>query len=541
LSVVAVHNLLIECKLPVEKILSFELTAAKDSHVRMQTTILTRDYMRRYITEANRGDTITVWIINEEGAKIHSLFAGQIDSLHMDYDGDFERIAISAVSSSILLDIEKKSRSFQDTSLNYFDVIYKITDDTKGADARLHVPDKLLAKPVIQYEETDWQFIKRLASHLRTSIVPDYAQALPRVHIGLKKGADIGAMDSDNYKTCFDPRYFTDGKLLNLSKSSFIYYDVESYELYNADEGLFRIGDRAAFLGQILKICEIRYALVKGYIRGVYRLASPAYYMVRQHYNDHLQGLALQGVVLETTHELIRVHLDIDEQQDPKTAYDYTWRPETGNLMYCMPEPGTRVSLYMQNTDEFSAICKNCDRTNGDKFPEAQRPEDRYLTTAYNKRMYWKPTEAGFISLDVNTYLKIDDAIGTIIDSSKHLLLQADEELTIDGKKVHLSAPKEVTIMRRKLEAPSVINICNNFDIIGNIGGFFTTKPPGNPKSQDSPFGEIVDFDISGITDMILGAVPAGSAAKSTTMSAPLSAALQGAFVAHLPNIGRKG
>ena len=530
MSIAAIYNLQIECKLRIDQILSFEVTAVKDCHACMQTTVFINDSMRKQIIDSFNGDTISAWITDENGNKTRCLFAGQIDGLHMEYEGDLEKVTISAVSSSILLDAEKKSRSFQDISNSYFGIISKVLDDTNGAHALLHTQDMLPGKPVIQYEETDWQFLKRMASHLKTSVTPDFRQAAPRVHVGLRNGVDIGPIECIKYKTGFDPRYYTDGKLLNMRKPSFIYYDVDAYALYN-------IGDIVTFLGQKLRICGLRYSLKKGIIYCIYRLSTPAYFKIKQHYNDNLRALSLQGIVLKTNHELLRIHLDIDDHQDPETAYDYTWRPETGNLMYSMPETGTRVSLYIQNADEFSAICKHCDRTNGAQFSEAQNPEDRYLTTAHGKRVFWKQSEAGFISLPVNTYVKIDDTIGAVIDSSGRLLMQADEEFTVDGKRVVFNAPKEVTVVRRKMEAPTVLNTCYNMDIIGNIGGFSTTKPPVKPNNPTSVFGEIEEFDMGEIADTIIAAIPAGNKSEST----PISTALQGTFIAHMPEERRRG
>ena len=236
---------------------------------------------------------------------------------------------------------------------------------------------------------------------------------------------------------------------------------MHSYSLYG-------VGDSVKLLGQPLQVCELKYTLRHDIIYCVYRLAAPDYFKIRQRYNESMRGLSLHGTVLKTDRELLRLHLDIDQSQDTETAYDYTWRPETGNLMYLMPEVGTRASLYMQDEDEFGAISKNCDRTNGEQFPEAQNPDDRYLTTAHGKRMFWMPSEAGFTSLSVGSSVKLDDAVGAIIKNAGTLLLQADGDVTVAGSSVNLSAPKEVTVVRRKVGAPTVLNASYNFDIVGN-------------------------------------------------------------------------
>ena len=39
--------------------------------------------------------------------------------------------------------------------------------------------------------------------------------------------------------------------------------------------------------------------------------------------------------------------------------------PATGNLMYCMPQKGTKTALYIGNGDEAQGIATGCIRTNG--------------------------------------------------------------------------------------------------------------------------------------------------------------------------------
>jgi len=517
---IAAHNLHINCKISIEQILSFEMSVEKDTHAAMQARVLSGGNMSEEIIEEFCGTTIEAEITDDNGVTTR-IFAGHIDNLKIDYEGELEIVTISALSSTILLDIKKKSRSFQDTSREYFYVIHRVLDDTEDANSIIQVQDKLIKKPVIQYEETDWQFIKRLASHLGTSVIPDIREASPRVTIGLRDGEDIGEIEWIKYKTVFDARYYTDAAALDMPKQYFVYYDLESYSMYS-------IGDIARFLGQSMSICALKYTLRHDTLHCEYRLAHPDYFKVRQQYNESMRGLSLPGTVLKTDGEFLRVHLDIDAAQDADTAYDYTWRPETGNLMYLVPEIGTKATLYIQNEDEFSAICKNSDRTNGAQMPEAQKPEDRYLTTAHSKRMYIKPEEAGFISINANSSLKIDDAIGTIINSSGSLLIQADNDVKVNGSNVLLRAPKEVTVVRRNTVNPTVLNTCHNFDIVGNIGGFFTTKPPGELISIDSQLNPIENSGIEEFSNMIVAAVPSDLPSKST----PLSGAIQGKTLA---------
>ena len=97
----------------------------------------------------------------------------------------------------------------------------------------------------------------------------------------------------------------------------------------------------------------------------------------------------------EVKNETIKIHLDIDKEQEEKTAYFYDWVPSTGNLFYCMPKVGTKVSLYICNRDEQSAKAINCVRTNGENCSELQNYNNRYFTSEHNKRIYLLPDEMG--------------------------------------------------------------------------------------------------------------------------------------------------
>ena len=64
--------------------------------------------------------------------------------------------------------------------------------------------------------------------------------------------------------------------------------------------------------------------------------------------------MTLLGEVEKTDKEEVKVNLRIDKGK--KGLYPYPFRPETGNMLYNMPQKGTTVSLYMTNHDERQAM-----------------------------------------------------------------------------------------------------------------------------------------------------------------------------------------
>ena len=188
---------------------------------------------------------------------------------------------------------------------------------------------------------------------------------------------------------------------------------------------------------------------------------------------DTLQKAVLTGRVLETKQELVRLHLDMDREQDASKAYWFPWRPITGNLLYCMPEKGTKAGLYITGGEERTAEVVYSIRENGEECSELADANDRYLTTDHEKRMYLKPSEMGLANLaGNNAEVGIEDGKQLKVKTVNRISIQAKGQVELKGKKVTVMTPKEVTLVRKDILSPTVVNMCNAFDSIGKTGNF---------------------------------------------------------------------
>ncbi len=57
-------------------------------------------------------------------------------------------------------------------------------------------------------------------------------------------------------------------------------------------------------------------------------------------------GASIEGKVLAVKEELVKLHLDIDENQSEEEAFWFRYAPPTTNIMYAMPSIGESVRLY---------------------------------------------------------------------------------------------------------------------------------------------------------------------------------------------------
>lgn len=505
-SAISYEKIQIHCSIDLQQLLTFELHVTRNTHACIELKAIISEEMHPVIFANWLGEQIMVTLLDEAGAtQTTPLFCGFISNVELGYDGGYGTISISALSASWMLDLQKKFRSFQTPGFTFAGLLEKTAADTDGAGFMVSAEDSAIEKPIIQYDETDWGFAMRMASHMHTSLLPDVTSFAPRVFVGLPGERMVGELISPDYAFGVDERYFNFGHVeLGYTKKQMSYYDVVVYHE-------FQLGDAVVFKGTRFIICEKHAKLEKGLLLFTYRLATKEYLGSKVLYNPQIQGASLCGTVLATTEEHLQVHLDIDAAQPPGDAYWYSWKPETGNLMYDMPQVGTKVNLYIPMHDERSGICVECVRENGEVHPETADTNDRYLTTEHGMRMRMLPDDFTFLSFNSGNKFQMLDNFGNMFESSKVLNIKAKKDITFKGSRVILNAPKELTVVCRRWDMPSVINLCNNFDLIGKKSRFNTDIPPQPDTVQKMMTAENLQnasFSVAGMEQQILAAVP---------------------------------
>ena len=364
---------------------------------------------------------------DESGAE-QPLFAGIIRTASLITYGEYTRFRIELQSGTIQMDRVKRSRSFQDVKETYSQIAQKVASEyPDGAVIPTVGLDNPLGVPVIQYRETDWEFMKRMASWCGGVVVPETHYSYPRLWFGFPERAFTCTFPEDCYTTGISQRYYElGGPVAGYERSDFLYYDVCSSQ--SCDLGWYTV-----YKGQEFLIYEKWGKMERGELIFTYRLGKPGLGWGRKRYNDKISGMTILGEVLSTERETVRLKLDIDEGWNPGGPYPYTWRPETGNMMYCMPQVGTRVSLYFPNYDEQMAMAVNCVRTNGGSCTRMSDPSKRSFVTEHGKEMNLYPQEMSLLG-GANGMVKLEDETGISISTDKKITVVALGPVSISGK-----------------------------------------------------------------------------------------------------------
>lgn len=372
-----------------------------------------------------------------------ALFCGYQEKVEIKEEGRYRIADVQAVSGTILLDQKKCNRVFQKKAQTYMGIANTVTADTEHSACILPGSDMQTGGTLIQYQETDWNFLKRMASQLGLPLVPDISYYYPRFYLGLPEGEKKELGEILSCDMCFDGRYYAaSGKCL-VDRKDFICYDVVTRTSLS-------LGDKVTYEGRELLVSRKKTELVRGEVIFTYRLAGSSYTCVPWEDNPDYTGMSFVGAIVGTQGEQVEVAFDIDQTAAGGNRYGFA--PATGNLMYCMPQKGTKTSLYIGNGDEARGIATGCIRTNGSTCE------------------------------------------GTTIESNGGLVLMAKEGIRLESM-TGIAMQGMSDIMALYAEGASSFCVNGSVDMLGRLAGISASKYTGYPPYDDAPKEGEFDWD----------------------------------------------
>lgn len=370
--------------------------------------------------------------------EVSPFYKGIIQEAESEEENGLHLVKLRIASGSILLDLKKNSRSYQDIGQTYGQVIEQVLAPWNTAAIYPRELDETkIGFPIIQYRETDWEFLKRLASRFRLSLYPEPTMEGAKLYFGIPETGDRAKIDEEEYTVHMDRRFYDmGGEAWGFRRYQFVTYEAESEENW-------RVGDRVVFLGQELFICAKRGRSRKGQLTFDYVLSHSDWAAARRIGNPIFCGLSLLGTVERCENETVCLRLDVDAGYPDQPLYPWTWMPETGNVMYMMPQAGSRVSLYFKGEEE-SAIAVNCIRS-GKGCAELDY-RTKSLVTEHGMKLRLGQRDMGFETLA--TRVLLDDLSGIRVEGKGAFHLLAGGDITIRADAVTVSGAKGVAVCK---------------------------------------------------------------------------------------------
>lgn len=345
-----------------------------------------------------------------------AIFCGCLTAMEISAVGNVRTADLEVTTGSCKLDRKKGSRSFQDIESTYADTVTSLVEAEGGRVICTAGKEVCLDRPVIKYQETDWEFAKRLASHLGTYLIADVEVGKPNFWFGIRKGKEIPSLLDGDYRVYI--RWSEDG-----SGEKQVIYEVQSQEYH-------QLGDMARFWEQPVMVYEVRADYQQGELVFTYLLSRQK--NSRMIYQNRFTGMGLLGTVKEMSGERLKIALEIDRGISTGN-YFYEWHPETGNGMYAMPETGADVFLTFGSVDEREGFVRDCRPMD---IKDKLNYHDRFLTTEEENAMRLNGAQVS-ISRKQNQQFSLSDTfVG--LTASKGLRIRADGHIKIQAKDIYI-------------------------------------------------------------------------------------------------------
>lgn len=274
------------------------------------------------------------------------------------------------------MDIKKKSRSFQDTSMTYGALVSQIVGEYPHAECQILFADVPLGEIAVQYQETDWQFMKRILSALHVPFVCSEVRENLCVYAGtaqISSRMDVISVESV-WKDMGELAYWKEiGEEITDT-------EVISYRL-KLDNRIPLYAD-ITFRSRQLTAEKIEYLTIGSTVYEFVTLKRKSGILQKPIYPMQLVGTAFEGIVKAVQGENIQIHLQIDDAYQGDDCYWFPFSTPSasadGSGWYCMPEVGDRVRVYFpsKRTGDVIAISAVNDRVTEKESPKDWARED---------------------------------------------------------------------------------------------------------------------------------------------------------------------
>ena len=436
------------------------------------TAMVSEQSALKYETELLSKQAIKVIQKTEEQDIVH--FGGMIQCLTVERKNGIYYIHIDGVSLTKFIDIKKQNVSYQNENSTYQDIVDKAIQEYNFPGMTYIWTEQSRSKKVgrflLQFQETDWEFIKRVASIENLGLIPNMTGKQTQFFIGLPKGREEKIVPYCKHKV---HRLLekAEKEVVNNKVNTIWQGDYIQYELYDITEH-YELGDVVRFQDMQYIVIEKTSTLFKkdGILRSNYVIQQKKGIAFPRLYNNALRGNSLTGTVIDIKRNFTKLHLHIDEeQQDIATAF---WFPQPqyftagSDSGFCiMPERGDTMRLHFPTKDEtehyiicsdngdFSKLLNSLNTSKGGKEPEkaakvsgGNAPYEKFLTTPGQKGMLLNDGMVKYHTTGDISVIQMEDGKGISISSDGNIELLANNINLKAGAKLNITAGKKIEI-----------------------------------------------------------------------------------------------
>lgn len=338
-------GLRIKVDIDVQEVIEFNLEQRLNEHAVLRIAFTCKDDVGDAIVKG-ASEEITIEIF--EGKK--RVFCGFLSDIR--YQGYLGTNRVDAVfyGLSKIFDRTKRRRAVTAEDITYGGLADQVLESYGKISCTKTLKDETIPGFLLQYDETDWDFLKRLAGKQGSVLTPDNAATFPAFFYGLPgdktkviqniEGVKVSSLDYEDYakKAALNP---------------FGAFLLDSYGHTIKSESLYGLGEPVKYENVEYRVKEIMIIGKGGIVEKYYTLATENGCPYTNGLNLDYSGLHLEATVDEVKGSNIRVGFQIPEISGGSERF-FPYAVES-SAWYCMPEVGSKVHVYLPECDETKA------------------------------------------------------------------------------------------------------------------------------------------------------------------------------------------
>lgn len=360
------------------------------------------------------------------------LFCGIVTDFAIESGYHQKQMTLQITTESCLMDRMEHLRAYQDSSITYEQIFEKIMEGYPEGKAVFHIPmGKTEGGLILQYHETDWQFLKRLASRKNQFLMAESGRKGTEIAYALPPGRKVEFPEHQKYimkKEMEEYRKKKGNGLMDIKEEDSLSCIVQCREHH-------RIGDYMDILGKRLYIYRIDSRLEGGEMLHDCYLGTKAGMEVPRMQQTEMTGVSLDAMVRKVKEDKVQVDILEDENrgQGTDTWYPYAtvYSTPDGTGWYCMPEPEDMVRITIPGMEEGEAFVSNSVHMETDSA-DRKDPNVKSFKSKYQKEVRFTP-DSIVITNNKGTRIELTDQEGIHIVSAHSVLLEASEDITVSS------------------------------------------------------------------------------------------------------------
>ncbi|MBD5530668.1 MAG: hypothetical protein HDQ98_00485 [Lachnospiraceae bacterium] len=408
-------------------------------HAVAEITMLIKDENReQYLGILSKETWVKIMGISEQaegGESVYTvLFHGQVTDFSLIQGGNGTVLSLELMSGTSRMDLKTHFRVFQNKDTESGLIHRQLTESyPEGKASGTEGMDDKTGGVLIQYRETDWEFLRRLAGRSGHYLVADALKKGVRYEIGLPAGVKR-EVESDRLRIALDLNEYMEkfqNGMPSLQSSDMLELKLEEREIY-------QLGDNISYQGKDYFIYKIMTEYKDAECIHEYSLRTKAALKVLPVLHNDVTGSSFDATITNVKNDRVQVEIAQDEWKavdgQKWFLYSTVYSSPDGTGWYCMPEIGDSVRLYVPDKEEncfiSSAVHKESDGSR-------QNPDHKSFKTKYGKELLFTPDSIRMTN-NQGMMVEMDDSKGITITSDRNITIQAQDNLTIASENASL-------------------------------------------------------------------------------------------------------